>query len=335
MKILIFAIVVVLIVGCGSDDVVVPATTEDTTIETTVESVAYLAKINIAEQEYVVSEGTTFVRTVDDSSYEYDVLSISEDKVVVRINGGSPNELDKEETFSEEEKDLITIADISTDLEETEILPEETGDIVLEPSYVDIVIEENRERKDGTLHEGEQILFLTEDKTIDIVAEDIGVGKIDKKPKIRFKINGELTDYYESGEKFNVPNQGNSEKVEITVLRLFVGSDVDEGITGSDQEYNNTIIMKDLKFDPFEITIKQGSTITWKHKDTYRNRDDIIHILALQNVPGKAEQLFEQSPRMFVGDQYSYTFDKAGEYRMLDVIHSERMNGIITVEAVD
>ena len=70
-------------------------------------------------------------------------------------------------------------------------------------------------------------------------------------------------------------------------------------------------------FEPAQLTVKVGTTITWK------NRDDIPHTVVSA---GKF-----RSKTMDTGDSYSFTFTAAGDYKYFCSLHPH-MTGIIKVE---
>ena len=70
-------------------------------------------------------------------------------------------------------------------------------------------------------------------------------------------------------------------------------------------------------FDPAQLTVKVGTTVTWK------NRDDIPHTVVSA---GKF-----RSKAMDTDDGYSFTFTAAGDYPYFCSLHPH-MTGMITVE---
>lgn len=73
--------------------------------------------------------------------------------------------------------------------------------------------------------------------------------------------------------------------------------------------------IKDYKFQPSEITIQSGGTVTWTNSDT------MIHDVRFKD---------SESPDMKKGEQYSRTFDKPGTYDYICEIHPA-MKGKVTV----
>lgn len=70
--------------------------------------------------------------------------------------------------------------------------------------------------------------------------------------------------------------------------------------TAQAQAKTNTVSMKSMAFQPKELTISAGDTVTWV------NNDPMLHDVDIDNL-GK-------SPEMRKGETYSKTFDKPGTY---------------------
>ncbi len=64
--------------------------------------------------------------------------------------------------------------------------------------------------------------------------------------------------------------------------------------------------IKDYKFQPAQITIQSGGTVTWTNQDT------MLHDVKFKD---------SGSPDMKKGEQYSKTFDKPGTYDYICEIH--------------
>jgi plastocyanin len=79
------------------------------------------------------------------------------------------------------------------------------------------------------------------------------------------------------------------------------------------------VSMKDIKFDPAEITVSKGDTVTWT------NNDGVGH-----DVTGDD---FKSGDRggMQQGDTFEFTFDKAGTFEYVCTAHPG-MQGTVTVE---
>ncbi|BAI62912.1 copper binding protein [Methanocella paludicola SANAE] len=64
--------------------------------------------------------------------------------------------------------------------------------------------------------------------------------------------------------------------------------------------------IKDMKFQPSEVTIQSGGTVAWT------NEDPMLHDVKFKD---------SESPNLKKGEQYSKTFDKPGTYDYLCEIH--------------
>lgn len=78
--------------------------------------------------------------------------------------------------------------------------------------------------------------------------------------------------------------------------------------------------IKDVKFYPEELTINTGDTIVWV------NKEDAPHLVY------EPHNLF-RSPKLVLGDSFSFTFTQAGEYIYSDSIFAKTMRGKIIVKA--
>lgn len=78
---------------------------------------------------------------------------------------------------------------------------------------------------------------------------------------------------------------------------------------------NNVVMINHFVFEPSEITIGAGETVAWKHND------NVAHKIV-------SEELFESNV-MNRGDQFTYTFDKPGEYSYYCSIHPSMTGKII------
>lgn len=67
-----------------------------------------------------------------------------------------------------------------------------------------------------------------------------------------------------------------------------------------------TIVITDLDFEPDEVTIKAGETVTWK------NEDRRTHQIMSGAPPVMTDDFV--SPNLQSGESWSYTFDDPGEY---------------------
>lgn len=89
----------------------------------------------------------------------------------------------------------------------------------------------------------------------------------------------------------------------------------------------HSIIIRDLKLNPQELTIKKGDTVIWKHEDQYENGGETKHYLY--------EHRNEfRSPTLYYGDEFTHTFNKTGTFIYNDAIYKDKeyMRGKIVVE---
>jgi plastocyanin len=77
------------------------------------------------------------------------------------------------------------------------------------------------------------------------------------------------------------------------------------------------VMIDNFTFEPAQLTVKVGTTVTWK------NRDDIPHTVVSA---GKF-----RSKAMDTDDSYSFTFTAAGDYPYFCSLHPH-MTGTIKVE---
>jgi len=80
------------------------------------------------------------------------------------------------------------------------------------------------------------------------------------------------------------------------------------GITTANAQQANAVVIKNFMFSPMSLTVKAGSTVTWKNLDgephTVVNDAGIFHSAALDQ-----------------NDTYQYKFDKPGVYKVFCGIH--------------
>ena len=77
------------------------------------------------------------------------------------------------------------------------------------------------------------------------------------------------------------------------------------------------VTIDNFTFSPGELTVKVGTTVTWK------NQDDIPHTVVSA---GKFK-----SKALDTGDSYSFTFSSTGDYKYFCSLHPH-MTGMIKVE---
>src|SRR6267378_6680544 len=86
---------------------------------------------------------------------------------------------------------------------------------------------------------------------------------------------------------------------------------------GARAEETTNVMIDNFTFEPAQLTVKVGTTVTWK------NRDDIPHTVVSA---GKF-----RSKTMDTDDSYSFTFTAAGDYKYFCSLHPH-MTGTIKVE---
>jgi plastocyanin len=77
--------------------------------------------------------------------------------------------------------------------------------------------------------------------------------------------------------------------------------------------------MKDIKFNPGNVTIKAGETVTWSNEDS-----------ASHDVTGDAFKS-GSAGGLAQGDTFKHTFKKAGTYDYVCTVHPG-MEGTVTVK---
>jgi plastocyanin len=83
------------------------------------------------------------------------------------------------------------------------------------------------------------------------------------------------------------------------------------------------VSMKDIKFNPADVTINAGETVTWT------NDEGVSH-----DVDGSGQGVnFSSGPEggMNEGDTFKFTFDQPGEYEYVCRVHAPGMAGTVTV----
>jgi plastocyanin len=90
------------------------------------------------------------------------------------------------------------------------------------------------------------------------------------------------------------------------------------GLSVARAETPNTVVIKNFMFSPMELTVKAGSTVTWKNLDgephTVVNDAGMFRSAALDQ-----------------NDTYQFKFDKPGVYKVFCSIHPN-MKETITVQ---
>ncbi len=84
------------------------------------------------------------------------------------------------------------------------------------------------------------------------------------------------------------------------------------------------VSMQNIQFDPSDVTIKAGETVTWT------NDEGVAHDVDKTSGPGPQ---FSSGPEggMMEGDSFSQKFDQAGTYEYICRVHAPGMAGTIEV----
>ena len=91
--------------------------------------------------------------------------------------------------------------------------------------------------------------------------------------------------------------------------------------SGASRAGGAAVQIDDFAFSPPSLTVKAGTTVTW------RNKDDIPHTVA------SSTRLFK-SKALDTDDSYTFTFNEPGSYQYFCSLHPH-MTGTIVVEPAD
>jgi len=83
---------------------------------------------------------------------------------------------------------------------------------------------------------------------------------------------------------------------------------------------NAKVVIDNFKFQPKELTVARGTTVTWI------NQDDAPHTATSRNDPPKFD-----SRALDTGERFSFTFTGAGTYRYYCKVHTH-MSGVVIVK---
>ncbi|MFH1317001.1 MAG: hypothetical protein ABII01_05775 [Candidatus Woesearchaeota archaeon] len=94
----------------------------------------------------------------------------------------------------------------------------------------------------------------------------------------------------------------------------------------ADLPEEHIVEIRDLRFDPGELTIFTGETVKWVNKDVV-DGNPRPHLVKDQYNEFRSERLYEN-------DEFTHTFDEPGTYTYIDAIFSSNMKSakIIVVE---
>jgi len=99
--------------------------------------------------------------------------------------------------------------------------------------------------------------------------------------------------------------------------RLAIAAAISLCLSGAHAVETTNVMIDNFTFEPAQLTVKIGTTVTWK------NRDDIPHTVVSA---GKF-----RSKTMDTEDSYSFTFTAAGDYKYFCSLHPH-MTGTVKVE---
>ena len=92
-----------------------------------------------------------------------------------------------------------------------------------------------------------------------------------------------------------------------------------EDINATEPEENVlTIEIDNLTLSQKEVTIEKGTTIRWENKESNKHKLTIYGLV--------------QSPILYQGDSFEYTFENEGEYFYICAIFKKQIRGTVTVE---
>jgi plastocyanin len=82
--------------------------------------------------------------------------------------------------------------------------------------------------------------------------------------------------------------------------------------------------MRNIQFDPTDVTVKAGETVTWT------NNEGVPHDVDKTGGPGPQ---FSSGPEggMMEGDSFEHTFDRPGTYEYVCRVHAPGMAGTVEV----
>lgn len=99
------------------------------------------------------------------------------------------------------------------------------------------------------------------------------------------------------------------------VTMLFAAVSI-SGINAAKADDANTIVIKNFDFKPMMMTVKAGTTVTWK------NTDGEPHTVVRPDGTFRSHALDQ-------GDTFTFKFDTPGTYKYICSIHPKMMASII------
>jgi plastocyanin len=84
------------------------------------------------------------------------------------------------------------------------------------------------------------------------------------------------------------------------------------------------VLVKGFRFQPKQITVSVGGTVTWVQED------NTVHTIT-SGTPNDQTGLFDNK-EFAQGEEFSFSFERAGTYPYFCRNHPEGMRGTVTVE---
>lgn len=108
------------------------------------------------------------------------------------------------------------------------------------------------------------------------------------------------------------------------------GSENGEEAAVQEEEISTNLVvkMKDGKFDKPVVKISKGGTVTWKNDDIR----PYLFTIYYKNVDEKGNVQIEKVPtgRINDGEEFSYTFENVGEYKLIPIEYGN-LRGVVQV----
>jgi len=89
------------------------------------------------------------------------------------------------------------------------------------------------------------------------------------------------------------------------------------------EQASNEVAMENTAFNPQELTVEVGTTVTWT------NEDGFAHTVT-SGTPDNPTDLFD-SGNVASGDTFEFTFEETGTYEYYCKLHTPDMTGTIVV----
>lgn len=128
-------------------------------------------------------------------------------------------------------------------------------------------------------------------------------------PPITYSMNGQQFVAVASGGNTLANTPRPAETVWVFATNGNIGP-VAAPVTPAPQAANQNVVDIDaFQFQPFEVHVRPGTTVTWK------NGDDVDHTATADRDPANPAIPYEfSSPLLQKGDEFSHTFNRAGEF---------------------